>query len=112
MKKSLGEPSAKFLKQYDDAKELAESAISEGKNVIIFGKGANGKTHLARELKLDVLINNYKIYLGGRKYHNPPSCNIKTWIETPDAQDVEITQDYFDQNNIDSILIYMNIGLH
>lgn len=109
---NLREPSAEFLKQYDNAKELAESAISDGKNVIIFGKGANGKTHLARELELDVLRNNYKIYLGGRKYRNPPSCNIKTWIETPDAQDAEITQDYFDQNNIDSVLIYMNISLH
>lgn len=111
MTKRLREPSAEFLKQYDYAKELAVSAMSEGKNVIIFGKGANGKTYLAKEVEMDALENNYQIYFGGRKYNNIFDDNSKAWIEIQNKDDAELTKAYLDKEIIDYVFIDMPLSL-
>ena len=111
MKKSLGEPSADFLKQYDDAKEQVLSAIYDGKNIITFGKGANGKTYLAKEVEIDAFENNYQMYFGGTKYDKLFDNDKKAWIEIQDKDDVEMTKAYMDKENIDYVFIDMPLSL-
>ena len=52
--------SEEFVVQYNEAKNIARSALQEKKNIVLLGtNGANGKTYLTSELKPNYYTNLY-----------------------------------------------------
>ena len=43
------QPFTNFLGQYEWAKEKFSEAIQNNKNIVLYGKGGNGKSHLTQE---------------------------------------------------------------
>ena len=73
-----------YREQYAFAKKAAIKAINSGQNVVLWGSGANGKTHLMNELNDFIECNDYAM-LG------EPSKGDTNYISE--------TMDYLDKEN-------------
>ncbi len=95
-----------YQSQYNIAKERAQTAITKGFHVVLYGKGRTGKSYLFEEIKDFINLNNYK-----RSFELGESCidynNIKPedkyWIET---NRLDIVDKYLKNEKIE--LINMN----
>lgn len=71
-----------FYNQYQVSKQYALDAIAHNYNVVLFGKGSNGKTHLTNELIQEGHLDTTKYRVMTLKYEfNHDSNTQKYWIE-------------------------------
>ena len=104
---SLREPYPEFLEQYNTAKSMAESAVANGENVIVFGvRGANGKTHLWNELD----IANKPQYTTHYDTESIGGCQ-NLWIETIQQTDISYLEDLFKRGDSPYRVIEMPLSL-
>tara|TARA_B110000483_G_C17693115_1_gene350275 strand:- start:165 stop:509 length:345 start_codon:yes stop_codon:yes gene_type:complete len=70
--------------QYNNAKSLAQTAITKGHHVVLYGKGCNGKSHLYNEIKNFITQHNYKRSFDLNEIQHGDSNVIenKYWVET------------------------------
>ena len=57
------QPFTDFLGQYEWAKEKFSQAIQNNKNIVLYGKGGNGKSHLTQEHEFYNFFEDYKYVL-------------------------------------------------
>jgi energy-coupling factor transporter ATP-binding protein EcfA2 len=76
-----------FEEQYEFAKNTTINAINSGANVLLYGSGANGKSHLIQEIKTIINDNDYltlgepcRIYDDNYPNELLKQCKKNKWI--------------------------------
>ena len=83
-----------YEQQYEFAQKAAIKAINSGENIVLWGAGANGKSHLIQKLERQLNDNDYIAFgqpsrqcLKEEPYDILKQCNKSKWITS--VNDIE-----------------------